>query len=399
MRFFDVRGILLGSVIVGVFFGVSVIKEWPSSQFDSSLARISACIKEKNVTMCARTEVKKLLGLKSGAEVMDAISQRLAPMNCHYVGHVVGQQLYVKLQDVENAISQCNRACDSACIHGVIGAVFAEALGFSGLEDYADIDVKHLNPDDIRTVGRRLCSTLGTCHGVGHALFQTYQEIEPAFALCREIAGSMLNQCYNGVTMEYADILSSRGMGTLSGIEYPDPESLDSFCDFPSIIESHACFRYFPRVVTVTLRRQGFSEKESIERVRNICESYKSVDMRIACFSGMGSTGSYLLLTDMPAAVKFCEELGNPQAEASCILGRISVATEDRAEKIAAYCAAIHDVSMKAICYQGLFFNLNRINLSNQEQEALCKNDNELCEQGRKDRKIGPMEKVKNLSR
>ncbi len=400
MRFFDVRGIVLGLVIVAAILGVLGAKSlynqwWPSYKFRSALAGVSACAGEKDGVACVRPEIKKLLELTGGADLMDILSARSGPMWCHYVGHVVGQQMYTRYHDVEAAISQCNRACDSACIHGIIGGAFAEELGI----DYEKLNLAHMSVDELRKVGKRLCTNIGTCHGVGHALFQVYQKFEPAFAVCREVSGSMLNQCYNGVTMEYADILSSRSMTSPPDIEYPDKDSLRSLCDFPSLPEMRACFRYFPRMVYATLRRQDVSEAQSLEIVKNVCESYGEAMARTACFSGMGSSGSYLVLTNTPAAVKSCQGLGSRQAEASCIIGKLAVATEDRTKPLALYCAAMSDVPMRTICYQGLFFFLNRIGTSMERMREICGSDDGVCQQGLRNLGIDPMEQIRSFSR
>ncbi len=399
MRFFDVRGIIIGLVIVGIILGTKFLyTQWlPSHTFDRALARVSACARETDGVACARPEIKKLLGLMNGANLMDVLSERTQPMWCHYVGHVVGQESYKKYQNVETSISQCNRACDSACIHGIIGGAFAEELGV----DYESLDFAHLSPNEIREVGKRLCKTIGTCHGVGHVLFQTYQEFEPAFSLCREIAGSMVNQCYNGVTMEYADILSSRSMSSPADIEYPSLDALPSLCKFPTLQETRACFRYFPRMVFSTLKHQdaGVSEADSLKFVTRVCESYGYTKSRTACFSGIGSNGSYLVLTDTAAAVKSCQDLGSQQAEASCIIGKLGVATEDRMKPLASYCAAMPDITMRAVCYQGLFFFLNRVGIPTDRIQGICRSDDVACQQGLKNINIDPTEQIGTFSR
>lgn len=397
MRFFDVRGILLGCVTVGVILGVQFLytEWWPSHVFRSALTNVSDCARETDGVGCARPEVKKLLELTSGDNLMNKLSSRSGPMWCHYVGHVVGQQILTKYGDVEVAISQCNRACDSACLHGIIGQSFAVELGV----DYESLDFAHLSTDEIRVVGKQLCKTIGTCHGVGHALFQIYQEFKPSFAVCREIAGSMLNQCYNGVTMEYADILSSRSMNSPAEIEHPDEDSLRSLCNFPSLAEMRACFRYFPRMAYTTLEPKGFSEPQSLEFVKSVCESYEETRARTACFSGIGSSGSYLVLTDMAGALKSCQQLGSQQAEASCIIGKLAVATEDRTQPLVSYCAAMSSVPMRTICYQGLFFFLNRIGTPMERMREICRSDDAVCEQGLKNLNVDPMEQIRSFSR
>lgn len=345
------------------------------------LAGIATCMTQSDGVSCTRPYIQQLLALQDGVATMDSIESKFSPAQCHYIGHVVGQQMYARYHDVETALSSCNRTCDSACVHGIVGEAFAEELGFKNPDEDTDLDLEHLSTEELRTIGTRLCNSLGACHGVGHTLFQVFKKFEPAFALCREIATSSIQQCYNGVTMEYADILSSRNMRVVSGVTYPNPETLDTLCMLPILAEKRACFRYFPRMVAETLKQQNVSQDESLRRVQDLCESYTKTDDRTACFAGIGSFLSYEVLKDPVTAVQSCERFGTPLDRAACTIGRIYIATEDRKEPLAAYCAAMSDSSQKAACYQDLFYFL-RANLSADDAKKLCGTNNDLCDQG-----------------
>lgn len=387
----NVIGILLGFCIVTFLwvsgYGAAIIEPLTSTGgFDAQIAKVLNCAKKPDSVTCVRPIVLKMLEEKSGAEIVEVLSARLPPLQCHYVGHVVGQQLHKQYPDVEEALAKCDRSCDSACIHGVIGQAFATALGYPDVED-EDFDLKHLSPVDISKIGKQLCDSAGACHGVGHVLFQAYKKFEPAFSMCREIGGASITTCYNGVTMEYADVLSSRNMRAVRGVEYPDKEQFASLCLFPRIEETRACFRYFPRIMEETLERDGVSQKEAQQRQQEICESYVSIDHRIACFAGIGTHRAYTVLTDTAAAVQKCEGFSKPLDQAACILGIVTVATGDRQRQLASFCAAQGIPAMQAVCYQGLFFTLYSGG-ARLDVPLLCGTDNVVCEENAKKYKI-----------
>lgn len=396
----DRLGFLIGFlVILYVCISFVVIKisdgSWFPDEFNAALSSVVDCTKEKNPVACVRPAVKQLVEIESGAEVMDELGRLLTPQQCHYVGHVVGQESYSKYQNVENAISQCNRACDSACIHGVIGEAFAIQLGLGSSDDAQDVDLKHLSPDDIRKVGQRLCESPTACHGVGHALFQTYGKFEPALSMCREVATEWRpNFCYQGVFMEYADILSARNARPVPGVEYPTPETIVSLCDYANLGEKRACFRYFSRIVVETLQKNGYPSKDARSRLLEICTSFPQLDNRVACIAGFGVFSAYNILTDLPEAVRACQQFSYSADKVACSLGLVSVATEERQEKAAAYCAALPDVSLQASCYQAVFFYLNRLGIPMQKSEPLCKSDS-ICLQESKNFKLDSWEQVK----
>ncbi len=279
MRFFDLKGFLIGCGIVAFILMWSVgdfIRERPERAFSAMLERADECLGKEGDTVCAVAVARDLLALKSGSEIMDALAERLDQNQCHYAGHYIGKELYrEKNGNIEEAIVACNRACDSACVHGIIGEAFATELGY----DDPDFDLKHLGPAEFRAVGARLCAVPTNCHGVGHALFQTYLQLEPSLKTCRDIIGEPLRfYCYQGAVMEFADILSERNMQTIPGIQYPTAETLSRFCDLPLFEERRACFRYFPRIVEETLKKDGFTRSQAMARVREICEAQKTGD-------------------------------------------------------------------------------------------------------------------------
>jgi hypothetical protein len=189
--------------------------------------------------------------------------------------------------------------------------------------------------------------------------------------------------------MEYADTLYARNISALPDVAFPGEETLESLCNFPTLAETRACFRYFPRIVAYTLEQKGVAEPEAMERVHEICELQKGAMRRITCYAGFGSYGSYFVLTDIPKAVATCEALADSQARASCVLGRLAVATVDRMVPLAAYCEASSE-ELRTICYQGLFYFLNRVGTSQDSQMSLCSDMSPACMQGYESREANP---------
>lgn len=390
-------GVLLGSCIVAFLslsgYGrVIVDRATTLDSFSISLAQVPKCMGKTDVAACARPFVASMLMERGGTEVMQSLASLLTPLQCHYVGHIVGQQLYTQYEDAEAALATCDRSCDSACVHGVIGQAFAVALGHPDADD-PNFDLEHLSPDDIREVGKKLCTTVGTCHGVGHTLFQAYKQLEPSFEMCRQIAGASIPTCFNGATMEYADILSSRNMRAVPDVRYPDPATLSSLCAYSASDEARACFRYFPRMVEETLKKQSILRPEAQKRTEEICASYRNVDHRMSCFAGIGSNRAYAVLTDTSAAVRGCEGFPTEFDQKACILGTVTIATEDRELQLVPYCAAQTSDSLRSFCYQGFFFLLYRARVKF-DASLLCGKD-ELCSEAAEKYRLDAWENLK----
>ena len=398
----SVRGAVV--IIVIVITLVTVISMRIAASHDTAavfrveMEKVVKCSKQKDAILCTLSSIRRMIGVGSGQDVMNALSSGLDPMQCHYVGHVVGQQLYIRKKNVEKALDQCNRECDSACIHGVIGEAFAEEVGFGDPSDPKDVDLSHMNKDELRLLGGRLCASSEACHGVGHTIFQSLKKIESSMALCRDVApAENLAYCYNGASMEYADVLSYRNMRPVSGVTVPTKESLRSFCLLDTVDEKRSCFRYFQRIVIATLEPLGYSKPEALNEGRKICESYPRGDDRIACLYGIGAFSSYNVLLNHGTALNICDRFVSMQDKASCILGEVFVAVSDRQAKIAEYCTSIPVLPLKRICYQDLFHLLYFVGTPLDSAASLCENGNTYCEEGRKNYKIDSWEELKKL--
>ncbi len=377
-KFWYVLGLLAlaGVLLLVPSFRSALISAVASVQFRAEIRAVVACTEEKNATVCARPIIQKMLGARSGTDIMNTLSGVLDAQQCHYIGHVVGQQSQIRIQDIEASIMQCDRSCDSACLHGIIGEAFAEELGM-GSPDEADIDLSHLSPDDAKKIGIRLCTSPETCHGVGHALYQAFESFEPALEVCRNIGERQtVFYCQQAVFMEYADILYSRNMRAVNDTEMPTLQELRTLCPSQSgPIERRSCFRYFPRMYISTLTKAGSSTREAMIGLRQMCRTYAAIDDRINCTIGIGVYNSYYVVEDVPRAVNECLALPEIGDQAACNFGLVSVATQDRQQATIAFCRAIPDEGLRGDCYHAVFYFLNRLGTPVPEALSLCERD------------------------
>ena len=366
--------------------------------FKREIQKVLACTDEKNAIICTLPSIRHMLDKGSAVDVMSALEKNLEPRQCHYVGHVVGQQMYVRMHDVEAALNECNRLCDSSCIHGIIGEAFAEQLGFGDPSESQNVDLGHIDMSELKKIGAKLCSSSETCHGIGHTIFQVTKEMESSMAFCRNIAPSRsLVPCYNGASMEYADILSARNMRAVSGVKIPTAASLHSFCILGSLSEDRACFRYFQRFVMATLEPLGYSKKDAITETRKICLAYPPGDFRIACLSGIGSYYSYYILTDQSSAQQICDQFPKAPDKAACVLGEVFVAVADRKSKLSTYCGSLANGTLKGMCYQYLFHFLYILGTPIERTHSLCEAGNTFCEDGYKNYKLDSWETIRSI--
>ena len=365
---------IIGALCVILIFLIAyaVRGSWrPQSAFAAGISEIKDCMAQQDAITCAEPVVKQLLSIATASQIVDALSKTLPPQQCHYAGHVVGEQVYLKYQSIGEAMAECDLTCDSACVHGAVGEAFAQVLGItststtSNTGDTSGMSMpgmampgmgSDLTVQQITQAGKQLCTSSDTCHGVGHTLFEYFQKFEPAFSECRQVAGSSrVTPCYNGVVMEYADDLSSRNFLPSENVSAPDPLKLSSFCERTDIQESRACFRYFPRIALATLAPSGQSQSQILSRVQQICTSYTDHAYRDACIAGLGSYDSYSVVSDPTAAAQFCESLGDPRDEAACVLGSIDVGIEDRQQNLMSFCGSLTVSSTQESCYQDMF--------------------------------------------
>jgi len=391
------------TVLMGVMAGL-IVKSPSVADAVSMSAAMSAikdCEKQSNMITCTRPVIDKLLTVADVSDIMNALQANFTPEECHYVGHVVGQQAYIKSKSLEDTLGRCNRACDSACVHGAIGEVFAEEIGLGTPEDDQNVDLEHLSISEMRTLGSPLCKNEEACHGVGHAIFQSTHDMSKAMSVCDSLATNNTSSCFNGAAMEYADILASRNMRDVPGVKLPDLNTLTEVCTkLPNIIEIRSCFRYYPRMAIETFKSQGLTEKQGYNKVKDICASYQKSTLQTACFLWIGAYNAYDVVTNQDKGISACQGLsGGTQNQAACYFGEIAVGVTERQDTLMQYCAKMPSDAFTRECYQITFYYLQKFGTMTSSTRE-CANDHALCEQGYQDRFVLPWDLIeRNFSK
>lgn len=335
------------------------------------------CLTQSDFIPCIRPIVKSFTISPDLKEFISLLSEQVPALQCHNVLHIVGHELYELHGNVEAALQQCSRICQSACAHGVLGSAFSKEIGM----DDVGFDVAHLNSEAVRSLGRRLCSSGSTCHGVGHALFQLYQEFEPALSTCRDIAPDGINtfRCYRGVYMEYADVISERSAWEETKVARLSVSALDSLCTQGSISQREACFLYYPRIVIYTLKNEGRTTQEALAYIRARCESLDSTN-RYACISGSGAFSSDVVYYDPNKARAICMSYTDKEDTKACVDGMVSVASEflEHTKKVIDFCTTLDDQTLQKMCYQIRFALAKEANTLD-DVERFC--SNALCKE------------------
>ena len=358
----------------GYAFRAQAQAAWHSYRFESAMRGAMKCTEGTDVITCARPFIKTLMEMRPANDVLDQLSDRIVPIRCHYLGHIIGQELYRQSQSDEIATSQCSRSCESACLHGAVGEAFMTTAGIS--ED--DFDPKHLSVEELRKIGGRLCES-GSCHGVGHALFQAYDSFAPALELCREVAtGARALECARGTFMEYSNIISARSVWESYSKE-TDVNSLYGICAEIEGVARDACYYYFPGMILGVLQRQGtvLSEQEKISTMQGLCDRVPEAD-RTRCVSGVGVHFYSYLLMRSPEALRICEGFASLSDQASCAFGMLSMSLETGGiEDKFTYCKAFAEATVRESCFQSIFYITN-FRGKPQNAEELCKGES-LC--------------------
>ncbi|MDP3645485.1 MAG: hypothetical protein Q8R25_00150 [bacterium] len=401
------RSTIIGIILIG--FGVAVgLIFFKSGMYDRIQAYINEyrpdtektlkeCAYGSHAISCARPMIRNLLKYEEPTDVIQTLAVILPSTACHYMVHIVGQELYKKYGNTEPALAQCSRVCGLACIHGVIGEAFIEEAHI----DTSTVDPEHLSSDEIKRVGAQLCSaTLSSCHGVGHVLFANYHTFDPAVTECRNISsGSNLTECYLGVFMEFTDELSSSSVFHASST-VPDLVRLPSLCDRPSALERRTCFTYFPWMVAAIVRAHGITEttEQSIDRVQKICDALYTTQGHYACIMGIGTSYFQLVLNEQEAAAHACERFSTLREKSSCVLGMVSMALEYRMpRKVISYCASLADASVREGCYQVIFARLYPNGASTSDANQYCPPADTLCLKGAADTTTDQQEQLEQL--
>lgn len=370
--------LLIGLLVLTavLLFGPRVKGVYQSFTYERALrGAVSCSVAGADVISCARGYVQSMMELRSAKNVLDSFSNSVAPLRCHYLGHIVGQELYRTYQNDALAIAQCSNACELACGHGVIGEAFISTAGISD----EDFDPSHLGKEELVALGKRLC-TSGSCHGVGHAFYQAYHNLDEALVRCSEtVSGVQEQRCSRGVFMEYSNIFSARSVWEAAPVT-PNVEDLYSTCTEFTGVGKEACYFYLPGVILgVVQREQGeLPAKVKIETLLRICDNVPEND-RMLCVSGVGvHFYSYLVLGSSEAR-NICESFDSKVEKASCAFGMLSMSMESgRLEEKFTYCRALADRSVQGSCFQSIFTILRADKGAVENARPLC-NADALC--------------------
>jgi len=332
------------------------------------IREVNACYDDSNsVQTCLAAVIKKLLALHEPGEVMSLLASSVTSSKCHATGHIVGQGAYMKYHDLEKAINTCTSICGEGCIHGASGEAFVEEAGLS-----PDVDPSHLNADELKKYGTRLCTRINSCHGVGHILFQIYNDFKTPLKLCSVMATGLRRQaCYTGAMMENSDIYSTHNLlqGTAKK-RIDDPKNPRSPCDTIDIDARHACLRYLPRMKIPRLQGEIVRDIHAADPVARICESFASIKDRTGCFEGIGFETYHLVEKDVDEARSFCEQFSLRTDRAGCMLGMIFWATSfDEQNLTLPYCEGVTSPYERTVCYHAIF-NIKQTKKA--EAPALC---------------------------
>lgn len=375
--------VVIGIVGLGVYIGTKRDKEAATIKrtYAQELRGLATCSGSLDIVTCASPFIPKLLDERPATDVIDAVVEIKFPTNqCHYVVHIIGREIYQRTKDITKALEQCSRFCNSACLHGVISEAFTEEYGVRESEESG-----HASSQQILEKGKNLCTDRNTCHGVGHALLVTYDDLDTALAKCTETAaGIPLQDCYRGTFMEYSDGLSNRSLWLDSAPEYTSTSNLASFCDRASAAESAACYYFLPIILRQTYRKEGIDEarEDSVMRIKPICLAQSDSAKRRSCVLGFGVTLYQMLQRDEEGAIRICEEFPERSDQVACMAGMFSLSLEyGRTEQAITYCSLLSDRSLRPTCYRAIFEKIDSLSGSIDDAKRFCPVGDTACVQ------------------
>jgi predicted DNA-binding ribbon-helix-helix protein len=163
------------------------------------------------------------------------LNQKISSSNCHRISHLVGESFYLKNPnfdevfgyDIYKYIKDNN--CATGYFHGVI-------IGASKRMEDKKLILKlkvlankyeNLIKTEDNNLSLRL-KNIEVLHGIGHALYVKYNDVEESLAICKKISlnPNVQNICASGVYME-----SSYKMSTL-GLEVSPNDCLKNASEF-----------------------------------------------------------------------------------------------------------------------------------------------------------------------
>lgn len=343
----------------GWYFGGKII----GNRATSPLSLLEGCFEFQSETDrggrvedCVKEQITDLLRRVSAAELMASLMKPASVTfrQCHYLGHYVGAETYRRLGSLEQTLDECGDACTGACIHGATAqAMIAEVGSF----DAAAGNLSHPDASRLIAVGSRLCSSPGTCHGVGHALFEVLRDVRRALEECETLtAGMSLEFCYRGVFMERAGRSGAHNfLGRLAS-HTDEPELLEFSClDFASRYH-RACFRYYPRILEVRSDLQNLSAAQRWQAMMRECTHIESSEAREACIEGFGFHIFSLVGSNPAKAHEACMMPQRESDQRACILGMIfHFSRLHQDTKGTRFCGGFASASLRYSCYMAVF--------------------------------------------
>ena len=320
---------------------------------DETIASLRECIQDPDTVVgCSTKLIDTLLTQLNTEETMAVLNESVDPFSCHTLGHIVGQQTYHNTGNLEDAISLCSVACDNSCLHGAVSQSIVEE---TNIEVSSDGTV-HLNLPLIQAESEKLCARRSVCHGVGHILYQVFNDVGRALAQCDESAdGSPREFCYWGVFMENADVISTGNiiLGT-KRVQLWDANDPLYPCNAVEEKYRHACYRYQPRIQS-RIWNGTVSPEEKLARRTELCATLNPTD-RASCFEGIGFS-LYRDLIRTPEVVRHaCERLPHTADRAACMLGAVHpVSRFGYPDTALRFCAATIGSFERSICYHAVF--------------------------------------------
>ncbi len=385
-EFVIVSTLIVSSVLGGLGY-TRFTAEVANAKTHNHLEAIKECTKGQEKIACSRSHIKALMDTQSAKDIAGGLEKTLAPSSCHYMTHVLGQELYRKYKDAETAISTCGRQC-GGCIHGAVGeALYVEI----GLTD-AEFDPAHLSVDEILTLGKRLCGSQSACHGVGHALFQIFKTPESAVDICDEISqGKERPFCFRGIFMEYHDEISSSSYREGASLAIPAPHELLKICEQENIEARRACFQFLPEIAHEIFLKQGDAREIVRQKVRDMCLGISDTKRHSECLVGFGIAYGGRAMSDPSAMGKECESFESLQEQKSCAFGTIFYMPQyKKYSQMLAFCSAFADASVRKACFQSAFYTTDNIGLRVSDAEDHCKTGDLECHANAKDFKHDP---------
>lgn len=331
---------------------------------ENSLDALSLCFVPSTDTtltaQCLRNTVQNLLTQYSARDLMDYATATTSPsavrIQCHPIGHVVGELIYKKYGSLEGALTQCNSNCRSACVHGAIGAGVLSEMG----QGYPEEDIAHADKAELENLSLLYCKrSTPVCHGIGHVAYITMQNDTDALSICDAASvGKPRQSCYEGVFMELA--------GTFINALFPSgteklPEVREGDYTYPCTgLEKqyrHACFLFLNAYQSPLFEKDGFSTPEAkLEKATRVCDSLRNPD-RASCFEGIGISSSMfgfinLRPKDMDA---LCDRFTTQSDRNACTLGVVPQFLYTQFNGLYEYCRNIGETPRKSLCYDAAF--------------------------------------------